>query len=182
MINILLVALLNSLITITSINNISFTNQYDSSKETIIPAAYTSSFGEIKGLYRIDGITYGTPFVKELVSIHPTKGIIIGTKWYSDNGFQQHILVKNSKFRKFKDPKKRIRRALCNKHNDPSSLFIVESKIPMTMSEFAEYIQPYCWNAVNLDTGTWGYCKIQNKIRFWWMIFNKHKQTNWIVC
>ena len=171
-----------SIITIIPVENIAFTNKYDETKATIIPAAFTTEYGEILGKYCINGIEYGEKWIKEYTSIHPTKGLIIDFgKWHASNGFQQYVLVKNNKARPFKDPKKRLRRALCNDSKNPSALFIIESKIPMTMTEFAATIQPYCLNAVNLDTGDYAFCKINNKHRSRWAVYNKHKQTNWIV-
>lgn len=171
-----------SIITIIPVKDISFTDKYDESKATIIPAAFTTESGEILGKYRINNIEYGNKWVKEYTSIHPTKGLIIDfEKWHAPNGFQQYVLVKNNKARKFKDPKKRFRRALCNKSEDPSALFIIESNKPMTLTEFAATIQPHCLNAVNLDTGDFAFCKINNKHKSLWAVYNKHKQTNWIV-
>ena len=60
---------------------------------------------------------------------------------------------------------KRFRRALCNKSEDPSALFIIESNKPFTLTEFAATIQPHCLNAVNLDTGDFAFCKINNKYK-----------------
>ena len=187
MTNLFLTALLSSIITIIPVKNISFTDKYDDSKATIIPAAFTSESGDILGKYRIEGIEYGKKTVKEYVSIHPTKGLIIDFgKWHAPNGFQQFVLVKNNQPRKFEGnpqakTKKKIRRALCNSINDPSNLFIIESNNPMTLTEFAITIQPYCLNAVNLDTGNYAFCKINNKHRSRWAFYNKKKQTNWIV-
>ena len=71
-----------------------FTDKYDPDAKVCIPAAYTGTNGKIEGQYRINGITKGGKGLKERVSLHPTKGIVISTQWQSANGFQQHVLVK----------------------------------------------------------------------------------------
>lgn len=76
---------------------VEFTDKYDPEASVCIPAAYTGPDGNIEGLYRIKGVTYGTRSLKELVSLHPDKGIVISRQWMSSNGFQQHVLVKNGK-------------------------------------------------------------------------------------
>ena len=84
-----------SIITIIPVKDISFTDKYDESKATIIPAAFTTESGEILGKYRINNIEYGNKWVKEYTSIHPTKGLIVDfEKWHAPNGFQQYVLVK----------------------------------------------------------------------------------------
>ena len=80
-----------------------FTDKYDPDAKVCIPAAYTGTNGKIEGQYRINGITKGGKGLKEHVSLHPTKGIVISTQWQSANGFQQHVLVKDGKVRSFRD-------------------------------------------------------------------------------
>lgn len=162
--------------------DVKFTTEVSSNTKLHIPAAYTNEDGSIQGEYRIDGVTYGTPSRKERISIHPTKGLIVGGQWYSNNGFQQTVLVKNGKPRLHNDSKKRIRRALCNETSDSKSLLIIQSNYPMTLSEFANELQHYCYTAVNLDTGNFGYGWYKNHKLHWWVFYNKNKQTNWIVC
>ena len=131
-------------------NTIQFSNTCSDSNFLCIPAAYTSIDGTIEGEYRINDISYGKKSLKEFVSIHPTKGLIVGNKWYSDNGFQQHILVKNSRSR--------------------------------TLTEFAQLVSNHCYNAVNLDMGDYGYGWIGKNKYSRMFKYNKHKQTNWIIC
>lgn len=164
-------------LSITSIDTIKFSDNY--SKESIrIPAAFTTIEGNIEGEYRINGQTLGSPKLKERISICANKGIIIDQKWHSDNGFQQLILVKNSKARTFKDIRKCYRRALVY-HN--SSYFIIESTYPMTLTKFAKLLLPYSTQAVNLDMGDYSFAKINNKISNLWAIYNYKKQSNWII-
>ena len=163
-------------------SDIKFTNEYNPDAYLCLPAAYTSTDGSIEGLYRINGKTQGSKSLKEYVSIHPSKGLIIDNKWYSNNGFQQHVLVKGYKARKFKDERKRYRRALCCETSDSPSYMIIESTYPMTLSDFAQEISHYCYNAVNLDMGNYGYGWIGKHKHTRWAKNNRDKQTSWIVC
>lgn len=61
---------------------IKFTNEYDPDAYLCLPAAYTSVDDTIEGSYRVDGKINGTKSLKEYISIHPTKGLLIGNKWY----------------------------------------------------------------------------------------------------
>lgn len=158
-----------------------FTDKYDPDAKVCIPAAYTRMDGKIEGLYRINGVTGGRKTLKERVSLHPTKGIVISAQWQSANGFQQHILVKDGTMRHFKDQRKFRRRALCNDASNPDSLFIIESRGRMTMNEFAEVLTEYSTNAVNLDMGRWGYAWIDKRNLSRWAAPFKGWQTNWIV-
>lgn len=160
---------------------VEFTNEYNPEATMCIPAAYTGYDGKIEGQYRIKGKTYGGQGLKERVSLHPTEGILISREWASGNGFQQHVLVKNGKVRRFKDKRKFRRRALCSDDSSPGSLLIIESTKRMTMNDFAAEVAKHSQNAVNLDMGRWGYGWIGNKIHSPWAIFFKHWQTNWII-
>lgn len=165
---------------ITSIpNTIQFSNTHSDSNFLCIPAAYTTIDGVIEGKYIINGISHGQKSLKEFVSIHPTKGLLIGNTWYSNNGFQQHILVKNSKSRTFVDQRIARRRCLCSKKGE---YFIIESMFPITLTEFAQLVSNHCDNAVNLDMGDYGYGWIGKNKHSRIFKYNKHKQTNWIVC
>ena len=164
-------------LSITSVDNIRFTDTLSVNKALHVPAAYTSKSGTIEGEYRINGVTYGKKSLKEKTSI-TDNGLVIDTKWHSDNGFQQHVLVKNNRIRKFVDTRKRFRRALCSKGGQ---YYIIETGYPITLSEFAKMIAPYCDNAVNLDMGVWGYGWVANQQRLVLYKFNKHKQTNWLT-
>ena len=158
-----------------------FTDKFDPNAKVCIPAAYTGTDGKIEGLYRINGVSKGDKSLKERVSLHPTKGIVISTQWQSSNGFQQHVLVKNGNVRSFKDKRKFRRRALCNDASNPDSLFIIESKCRMTMNEFADILSKHSTNAINLDMGRWGYgWNDKRKLSRWAAPF-KSWQTIWIV-
>ena len=158
-----------------------FTDKYDPDAKVCIPAAYTGTNGKIEGQYRINGITKGGKGLKERVSLHPTKGVVISTQWQSSNGFQQHVLVKDGKVRNFRDKRRFRRRALCNDASNPDSLFIIESKCRMTMNEFADILSKHSTNAINLDMGRWGYgWNDKRKLSRWAAPF-KSWQTNWIV-
>lgn len=158
-----------------------FTDKYDPDAKVCIPAAYTGTDEKIEGQYRINGVTKGEKRLKERVSLHPTKGIVISTQWQSANGFQQHILVKDGKVRSFRDKCRFRRRALCNDASNPDSLFIIESRCRMTMNEFAAVLSKHSTNAVNLDMGRWGYgWNDKRKLSRWAAPF-KSWQTNWIV-
>ena len=158
-----------------------FTDKYDPDAKVCIPAAYTGTDEKIEGQYRINGVTKGEKRLKERVSLHPTKGIVISTQWQSANGFQQHILVKDGKVRSFRDKCRFRRRALCNDASNLDSLFIIESRCRMTMNEFAAVLSKHSTNAVNLDMGRWGYgWNDKRKLSRWAAPF-KNWQTNWIV-
>ena len=158
-----------------------FTDKYDPDAKVCIPAAYTETNGKIEGQYRINGIIKGGKGLKERVSLHPTKGIVISTQWQSNNGFQQHVLIKDGKMRKFRDKRRFRRRALCNDASNPDSLFIIETKCRMTMNEFAEVLSKHSTNAVNLDMGRWGYGWHEKRKLSRWAAPFKSWQTNWIV-
>ena len=161
---------------------VQLTDTYKPDAAICIPAAYTDKEGKIEGQYRINGKTYGSKSLKEFTSIHPTKGLVIAPVWTSENGFQQHVLVKNGKIRSFRDKRRFRRRALCCCSSDPGSLFIIESTRKMTMNEFAAEVARHSTNAVNLDMGRWGYGWIGKKKLSPWAVVFKHWQTNWIIC
>lgn len=161
---------------------VEFTDKYTPNVFMCIPAAYTDLDGKIEGQYRIKGKTYGGKSLKERVSLHPAKGLVISREWRSNNGFQQHVLVKNGKVRHFKDERRFRRRALCSDDSSSGSFLIIESTGRMTLNEFAAEVARHSTNAVNLDMGRWGYGWIGNKTHSPWAIFFKHWQTSWIVC
>lgn len=158
-----------------------FTDVYDPDATVCIPAAYTGKDGNIEGLYRIDGRTMGSKTLKERVSLHPSSGMVISPKWHSDNGFQQHVLVKDGRVRRFRDKRMFRRRALCSDASNPGKLYIIESRCPMTMNGFARVLSRHSTDAVNLDMGRWGYGWIGRKKLMRWAAPMKDKQTNWIV-
>ena len=95
--------------------------------------------------------------------------------------FQQLTLVKNHKPRQIADNKFRYRRALCKKGR---KFAIEHSKYPITLSEFAKTLENYD-SAWNLDMGTYAYGWYREDGKFHHLglstIWNKQKQTNWIV-
>ena len=159
-----------------------FTDTYIQDAALCIPAAYTGYNDNIEGEYRINGKTYGQQSLKERISIHPQKGLLISQEWLADTGFQQHVLVKNGRVRRFKDQRRFRRRALCCNKEEPNKLFIIQSRDKMTMNEFVAEVSKYSWNAVNLDMGRWGYGWAGENILSPWAIVFKHWQTNWIYC
>lgn len=161
-------------------SELKFVNEYNPDALLCFAAAYTNQDGSIEGEYRIDGKTYGTPSRKERISLHPTKGMIISGQWHADNGFQQTVLVKAYKARKYDDNRKRIRRALCTESSTSPCYFIIQSTRRMTLNEFAEECRKYCYHAVNLDMGEYAYGWNGKKINSIWAYFTKDKQTNWI--
>jgi hypothetical protein len=74
-----------------------FTDKYNPDAYLCFPATYTETDGCIWGEYRIDGATQGKSRTRNRISIHPEKGLVVSKKWQSDNGFQQHVLVKDGK-------------------------------------------------------------------------------------
>ena len=159
---------------------VEFTNEYNPDAYMCFPAAYTSTDGKILGEYRINGKTYGNKNFKERISLHPKKGMIIHSRWRADNGFQQHVLVKDKTARPVKDTRKCFRRALCNETAGENTPLIIMSLYPMTLSEFAQELAKHCDTAVNLDMGDFGY-GWKGKIRYsLWAYYNKDSQTNWI--
>ena len=149
------------------------------SAKLCVPAAFSSPTDEVLGSYRINGKSYENNKKYKVSLINNT--FTIDKFWHSNNGFQQLILVKNNIISKFKDPKKRIRRALCKKED---KTFLIESNYPMTISTFAKQCSKYCSDAVYLDMGEYGYGYVQ-----YGKIINhlyplgflcQYKQTNWL--
>lgn len=144
-----------------------------------VPAAFSSINDKVIGSYRINGKSYKNNGKYKISLIDNT--FSINRFWQSDNGFQQLILVKNNRATKFKDTKRRIRRALCKNQN---KTFLIESNYPMTMSAFANYCNKHCSDAVYLDMGEYGYGYVRNglhlKILYPLGLLCQHKQTNWL--
>lgn len=158
-----------------------FTDKYNPDAYLCFPATYTETDGCIWGEYRIDGATQGKSRTRNRISIHPEKGLVVSKKWQSDNGFQQHVLVKDGKPCRFADKRIFRRRALCAVSVDSPELVIVESLYPMTLSCFAELLAEHCFTAVNLDMGRWAYGWCGDRHHCVWQYNNRDKQTNWIV-
>ena len=74
-----------------------FTDTYIPDASLCIPAAYTGFHDDIKGEYRINGKTYGSQSLKERVSIHPQKGLLISRNWLSGTGRQTGYIVNKYK-------------------------------------------------------------------------------------
>ena len=147
-----------------------------------LPAAFTDTNNHIIGAYRIDGKTYGSNGSRMGKVSLKNDSFVVTYNWRSDNGFQQHVLVLDSKPKRFnKDTHRHTRRALCKKDG---KAFILQSNYPMTMTTFANYCSRYCDNAVYLDMGEYGYGYIKSGLfkrpLYIWGVFTKNKQTNWL--
>lgn len=140
-----------------------------------VPAAFTSESGTIEGEYRLNGEIYN-PNKRLKISIDDTT-FYVDKHWHTDNGFQQLVLVYNNRVKVFKDNRRYIRRALCKKNEH---VFLVESIIKMTLSEFAKECGKISSDAVYLDMGSYGYGYIKNKVLSPLAFFGKYKQTNWL--
>ena len=155
-------------------NKIFFTevppDKSDSNILVCIPAAFSSEDGRIIGHYSTGQERKGNT-VKGYTTIH------LDNNTY----FQQASLVRNHKPKSFKDCKKRFRRALCKKNGNFS---IVNSKYPITLNNFAKQLADYD-NAWNHDMGTYsyGWYKDEKGLHHLGLssIFNRNKQTNWII-
>lgn len=146
-----------------------------------LPAAFKDANNNILGAYRMSGKIYGKS-KRNLSKVSLTgDSFIVTNTWRSDNGFQQHALVLDSKPRRFKSSSRDIRRALCKKNGEA---FVLQSNYPMTLTAFAAYCSRQCDNAVYLDMGTcgYGYTKTGLMLRplFVWGLFHQHEQTNWL--
>ena len=135
-----------------------------------IPAAFSGEDGRIIGHYSIGKGRKGKTG-KDYTTIH------LDNNTY----FQQASLVKNHKPKTFKDSRLRFRRALCKKNEEFS---IVHSTIPVTLSQFGNQLIEYD-HAWNLDMGTYsyGWYKDEKGLHHLGLssIFNRNKQTNWII-
>lgn len=142
----------------------------DSSVIVAIPAAYSCDFGII-GHYSIGNGRLGITD-KRYTTI----------RLDHNSYFQQASLVRNGIAKKFSDSRIRYRRALCKKG---SRFSIVHSGLPQTLSSFAEALSSDYDHAWNLDMGTYsyGWYRKDGKIHHLGLstIWNKSKQTNWII-
>lgn len=140
-----------------------------------VPAAFTSLDGKIEGEYRIAGKSY---YANKRLKVSITDSIFyVDSKWHSDYGFQQLILVYNNKVKSFKDDRRFVRRALCKKDEH---MFLVESVRKMTLNEFAVECGKLSSDAVYLDMGSYGFGYLGNKLLSPFAFFGREKQTNWI--
>lgn len=163
--------------------DLKWSNEKPKDAKFCVAAAFTDSIGnKIIGQYRYKGETHQRKKYKMMVSL---KGDIfyISNKWLSDNGFQQWPLVYDSRVIKFnKDQNKEFRRALCKDKN--GVVFLLQSNIPMTLSDFAVECSKCSTNATYLDMGEYGYGYIKkNNIvmpLFGWAFPMRDKQTNWL--
>lgn len=143
-----------------------------------VPAGFTDGDGKILHSYMLDGKEVkGTSVLRMKVSL---KGhsFTISPRWESDEGFQQYTLVLAGKAMPFpKDSREYVRRALCK---DGDEVFLLESKSPMTLADFARECALYATDAVYLDMGRfgWGYC--DGRTLSSWAVFWRDRQTNWI--
>lgn len=142
----------------------------DSSVIVAIPAAYSCDFAII-GHYSVGNGRLGTTD-KRYTTVRLDK----------NSYFQQASLVRNGKAKIFSDSRIRYRRALCKKG---SRFSIVHSCLPQTLSSFAENLSSDYDHAWNLDMGTYsyGWYRKDGKIHHLGLstIWNKRKQTNWII-
>lgn len=147
-----------------------------------VAAAFTDSIGnKIIGQYRYKGETHQKKNKKMVIVSLKGNMFYISDNWLSDNGFQQWPLVYDSRTIKFKDPRKKRRRALCK---DAKGAFLLESNERMTLSDFAVECSKCSTNATNLDMGEYGYGYIKkNNIErplFGRAFLMRNKQTNWL--
>lgn len=135
-----------------------------------VPAAYSTDDGEIIGRYSFGKKRRGTS-ERRFATVYLDKGTY----------FQQHPLLRNGRGRRFTDPKRRYRRALCR---SGKRYRIVHSSRPVTLTAFAASLTEYD-EAWNLDMGTYSYGWYRDD---WGVhhlglstVWNRGKQTNWIV-
>ena len=150
-----------------------------------IPAAFTNSIGKkIVGQYRYKGEIRQKRSKKMVIVSLKENMFYISNKWLSDNGFQQWPLVYDSRVIKFnKDQNKEFHRALCKDKN--GVVFLLQSNIPMTLSDFAVECSKCSTNATYLEMGEYGYGYIKKKnnivIPLLGLVYGKRdKQTNWL--
>ena len=146
-----------------------------------IPAAFSDSSGNVLGQYKKDGNTVHGQFYRMRVSLKG-QSFVVDSKWHSDNGFQQLVLVNNNTVNRFsRDPRRFCRRALCKKDG---KAFILQSVFPMTLDEFAHECGKRSSEAVNLDMGSYAYGYVRRgpvKVPLAvWAYFGKDQQTNWL--
>lgn len=145
-----------------------------------VPAAFSSKDGKVAGAYRYQGKTYQEEVYKMKVSLKGNT-FYISNRWLSENGFQQLTLVLDSRPMRFKDKSKDMRRALCK---DENGAFLLQSNMPMTLSDFAVECSKCSTNATYLDMGDFGYGYIKGnnivKPLFIWAFLTRDKQTNWL--
>lgn len=146
-----------------------------------VPAAFTTKGGEVFGAYTINGIRRNTIRGKTLISLKGNS-FIVCKKWKSNCGFQQYPLVCDNKIIKFRDARRFVRRALCKDRS--GNAFLLESRYPMTLNEFAIHCQKRATDAIYLDMGSFGfgyYKKYGITIPLAiWAYYNVGKQTNWL--
>jgi|GEM_PF-7070597 hypothetical protein len=155
-------------------SSIVFTNERpDESDESVlvcVPAAYSTDGGEIIGHYSLGGKRRGSADYR-FTTIHLDCGTC----------FQQASLVRQHKPKSFSDSRHRFRRALCK---SDGCYTIVNSSRPITLTDFARTLTEY-ESAWNLDMGTYAYGWYRDSTGLHYLglsdIWNKHKQTNWIV-
>lgn len=146
-----------------------------------VPAAYSDKGGHVIGQYLRDGKAHGS--LSRNIGRTSLKGDIFYAdyKWLSDNGYQQHTIVLDSKPKTFVDNRYKVRRALCKKDG---KAFILQSNLPMTLNTFAIICARKASNATNLDMGHCGYGYYK-----WhgitiplaaWTYFTRGEQTNWL--
>ena len=154
--------------------NICFTDQRPDLNDPeillCVPAAFSSEDGRIIGHYSTGQGRKGiTNYSYTTINLD------------NNTHFQQASLIKNHKVKSFTDSKRRFRRALCKKDGKFS---VVHSKIPITLNGFSKQLEDYD-NAWNLDMGTYsyGWYKDEKGIHHLGLssIFNRNKQTNWII-
>ena len=161
--------------------NLEWSTQRPTNAKLCVPAAFTTEEGEIFGAYTIDGVQKNSSNGKVVVSLKGNS-FIMYRKWKSDCGFQQYPLVYDNKTIKFKDKRRFVRRALCK--DKSGKAFLLESRYPMTLNDFAVYCKKQATNAVYLDMGSFGfgyYKKYGITIPLsLWACYNAKKQTNWL--
>lgn len=160
---------------------IRWTTERPDSAQLCVAAAYSDKDGNILGQYIIDGRMHNN--VRQYNARTSIKDgmFYVDYKWLSNNGFQQHSLVIDGQPKRFTDTRYRMRRALCKRDG---KVFIAQSLMPMTMTDFARKCAGIASNAVNLDMGHMSY----GHTTLWgmriplgvWAWSTQQDQTNWI--
>lgn len=157
------------------------TSRPESDVQLCVPAAYSDQEGRIIGQYMSEGKTYNTASRNTGKTSIKNNIFYADYRWLSDEGFQQHTLVMDSKPKTFTDKRYKVRRALCK---NAKGAFLVQSHLPMSLNSFARKLAQFSTNAVNLDMGHLGYGFFR-----WhgialplsvWTYANKDEQTNWL--